>query len=63
MCVVGLRNRIDDEGVWRIRRGARDSHIEVFKTREDTGHGNILTEEFLNHRIKLSLPKMDPVED
>lgn len=57
-----LRNKIDDEGVWRIRRRPRDPHIEVIKTKEDTGHGRILTEEFINHRIKLSLPTMDKPE-
>ncbi|CAN8095917.1 unnamed protein product [Discula destructiva] len=56
-----LRTRIDDEGVWRIRRRARDAHIEVFKTNEETGHGRVLTDEFINHRIKMSLPQMDPV--
>lgn len=60
---AGLRTRIDDEGVWRIRRRAGDTHIEVIKTSEDTGHGRILTEEFINHRIKLSLPKMDTSEN
>ncbi|KAJ4413728.1 decapping endonuclease targeting mRNA [Gnomoniopsis sp. IMI 355080] len=58
-----LRTRIDDEGVWRIRRRAGATHIEVVKTSEDTGHGRILTDEFINHRIKLSLPKMDTGED
>lgn len=61
--VVGLRTRIDDEGVWRIRRRAGDTRIEVIKTSEDTGHGRILTDEFINHRIKLSLPKMDTGEE
>ncbi|KAK7726948.1 decapping endonuclease targeting mRNA [Diaporthe eres] len=51
-----LRTKIDDEGVWRIRRRARDTHIEVYKTNETTGHGRILTDEFINHRIKLALP-------
>ncbi|KAI3400823.1 hypothetical protein diail_1512 [Diaporthe ilicicola] len=51
-----LRTKIDDEGVWRIRRRARDTHIEVYKTEEATGHGRILTDEFINHRIKLALP-------
>ncbi|KAI0911191.1 RAI1 like PD-XK nuclease-domain-containing protein [Ustulina deusta] len=49
-----LRNTIDDEGVWRIRRRAGSSTIEVFKV-EEAGHGSILTEEFINWRIKLSL--------
>lgn len=58
----GLRTRIDDEGVWRIRRRARDAQIEVYKTKEDTGHGRILTDEFINHRIKMSLPTMDTAD-
>ncbi|KAI2623332.1 RAI1-domain-containing protein [Hypoxylon sp. NC1633] len=49
-----LRNTIDDEGVWRIRRLPRSGSIEVFKV-EEVGHGSILTDEFINWRIKLSL--------
>ncbi|KAI1404568.1 protein RAI1 [Hypoxylon fuscum] len=49
-----LRNTIDDEGVWRIRRRHRSGNIEVFKV-EEVGHGRILTDEFINWRIKLSL--------
>ncbi|GAW25414.1 putative protein rai1 [Rosellinia necatrix] len=49
-----LRKTIDDEGVWKIRRRAGSPTIEVFKV-EETGHGRILTEEFINWRIKLSL--------
>ncbi|KAI0532510.1 RAI1 like PD-XK nuclease-domain-containing protein [Xylaria digitata] len=49
-----LRNTINDEGVWRIRRRAGSSSIELFKV-EEVGHGSILTEEFINWRIKLSL--------
>lgn len=52
--IVGLRNTIDDEGVWRIRRRHRSGNIEVFKV-EEVGHGRILTDEFINWRIKLSL--------
>lgn len=60
---VGLRSVIDDEGVWRIRRKAGDSRIEVFKTKETTGHGMLLPDDFINHRIKLSLPKADPIDE
>ncbi|XXH00320.1 hypothetical protein Hte_006663 [Hypoxylon texense] len=49
-----LRNTIDDEGVWRIKREHRSGVIEVFKV-EEVGHGMILTDEFINWRIKLSL--------
>ncbi|KAL2273648.1 hypothetical protein FJTKL_04181 [Diaporthe vaccinii] len=58
-----LRTEIDDEGVWRIRRRARDTHIEVYKTNETTGHGRILTDEFINHRIKLALPPAPDDDD
>ncbi|KAL7625401.1 decapping endonuclease targeting mRNA [Parahypoxylon ruwenzoriense] len=49
-----LKNTINDEGVWRIRRRPRSDAIEVFKV-EEVGHGRILTDEFINWRIKLSL--------
>ncbi|KAI0167115.1 RAI1-domain-containing protein [Hypoxylon sp. FL1284] len=49
-----LRSTINDEGVWRIRRRQRSGVIEVFKV-EEVGHGSILTDEFINWRIKLSL--------
>lgn len=45
---------INDEGVWRIRRRPQDPNIEVFKV-EETGHGEILSDEFKNWRIKLAL--------
>ncbi|KAI1498534.1 RAI1-domain-containing protein [Biscogniauxia marginata] len=49
-----LKKTINDEGVWRIRRRPRSQVIEVFKV-EEVGHGSILTDEFINWRIKLSL--------
>ncbi|KAI2623438.1 RAI1 like PD-XK nuclease-domain-containing protein [Xylaria nigripes] len=49
-----LRETINDEGVWRIRRQAGSPTIEVFKV-EEVGHGSVLTEEFVNWRIKQSL--------
>lgn len=51
---TGMRQTITDEGVWRIRRNPGSPIIEVLKIQE-TGHGSILTEEFKNWRIKLSL--------
>ncbi|KAI2608399.1 RAI1-domain-containing protein [Hypoxylon fragiforme] len=53
-----LRSTINDEGVWRIRRKPHSGTIEVFKV-EEVGHGNILTDEFINWRIKLSLNSGD----
>ncbi|KAI1117186.1 RAI1 like PD-XK nuclease-domain-containing protein [Nemania sp. NC0429] len=49
-----LRNTINDEGVWKISRRAGSQTIEVVRV-EEVGHGSILTEEFINWRIKLSL--------
>ncbi|CAM1508299.1 Fc.00g051470.m01.CDS01 [Cosmosporella sp. VM-42] len=49
-----LAQTITDEGVWRIRRAPQSPLIEVFKV-EETGHGDILSEEFKNWRIKLAL--------
>ncbi|KAI0457993.1 RAI1 like PD-XK nuclease-domain-containing protein [Xylaria acuta] len=49
-----LRNTINDQGVWRISRQPRSSTIEIVKVYE-VGHGSILSEEFINWRIKLSL--------
>ncbi len=40
--------------MWRIRRRERASVIDVFKT-EETGHGDILSDEFINWRIRLAL--------
>jgi len=52
--MIGLRNTITDEGVWRIRRRPRSPDIEVFQI-EEVGHGSIITDEFMDWRIKLSL--------
>lgn len=53
-----LKRTINDEGVWRIRRQPKSSQIEVFRI-EEAGHGRILTDEFINWRIKLSLGSTD----
>ena len=47
------------DGVWRIRRKERSSAIEVFKV-EDAGHGDILSDEFINWRIKLAMNRQQP---
>lgn len=52
--VLGLKTVVNDEGVWRIRRRQGDPMIEVFKT-EETGHGDIISDEFKNWRIKLAM--------
>ncbi|KAI1733717.1 RAI1 like PD-XK nuclease-domain-containing protein [Xylaria scruposa] len=53
-----LRNTINDQGVWRIRRRPRSWTIEAFQVHE-VGHGSILSEEFINWRIKLSLSNVE----
>jgi RAT1-interacting protein len=54
-----LKATITGDGVWRIRRKERTSIIEVFKV-EETGHGDILSDEFINWRIKLALNQKQP---
>jgi RAT1-interacting protein len=56
---TGLMQTINDEGVWRISRRAHSPIIEVYKA-EETGHGDILTDEFKNWRIKLGLDATEP---
>ncbi|MCJ1227752.1 decapping endonuclease targeting mRNA [Toensbergia leucococca] len=46
-----LRSTVDTEGVWRIRRRERSQVIEVFK-QEDSGHGDILSREFIEWRSR-----------
>ncbi|PFH58872.1 hypothetical protein XA68_13096 [Ophiocordyceps unilateralis] len=49
-----LMTVINDEGVWRIARRPHTPFIEVYRV-EATGHGNIISEDFKNWRIKLAL--------
>ena len=56
---TGLRGSINDDGVWRFRRRPRAPEVEVFQV-EEVGHGTILTDEFLNWRIKLAIG-VDPI--
>lgn len=59
LMVIGLRTSLNDEGVWRIRRPHKANYIELFKV-EEVGHGNLITDDFMNWRIKLSLSKDRP---
>lgn len=45
----GFKQTITTDGVWRIRRKERSSVIEVFKN-EDSGYGDILSQEFVKWR-------------
>jgi RAT1-interacting protein len=60
-----LKATITGGGVWRIRRKEKSTTIEVFK-QEETGHGDILPDDFINWRDKLTmkeaLKKMDQAE-
>jgi RAT1-interacting protein len=56
---VVLKVTITGDGIWRIRRKERSSTIEVVKV-EETGHGDILSDEFINWRIKLALNREQP---
>ncbi|KAL9104422.1 MAG: hypothetical protein Q9163_000628 [Psora crenata] len=47
-----LKQTVTSDGVWRIRRRERSSIIEVFKI-EESGHGDILSQEFLEWRTKV----------
>jgi RAT1-interacting protein len=51
-----LKATIAGDGIWRVRRKERAAIIEVFKI-EETGHGEILSDDFINWRIKLALNK------
>ncbi|KAL8734484.1 MAG: hypothetical protein Q9166_001383 [cf. Caloplaca sp. 2 TL-2023] len=46
-----LKGTITDDGVWRIRKREKASVIEVFK-HEETGYGNILSQEFVKWRFR-----------
>lgn len=50
----GLKKTIAGEGVWRIRRRDNSPVIEVFKI-EDSGHGDILSSDFVKWRTEGSL--------
>jgi RAT1-interacting protein len=47
-----LRETLTTDGVWRIRRAPGASHIEIFQV-EHSGHGRILTPEFIEWRSSL----------
>ncbi|KAG9245313.1 protein RAI1 [Calycina marina] len=49
-----IKATVTEDGVYRIRRKGRSATIEIFKI-EETGHGEILSDEFINWRIKLAL--------
>ncbi|KAK8034406.1 RAI1-domain-containing protein [Apiospora rasikravindrae] len=53
-----LKQVVNDDGVWRIRRASGSKQIEVSRV-EEAGHGKILTDDFINWRIKLSLTKTE----
>lgn len=48
-CCAGLKKIIVEEGVWRIQKEEKSSILKVFKV-EDSGHGDILSENFTRWR-------------
>ncbi|KAI9660289.1 MAG: decapping endonuclease targeting mRNA [Trizodia sp. TS-e1964] len=50
-----LKTTIKHGGVWRIRKREKSSQLEVFKIQE-SGHGNVLSSEFLAWRTKPAMP-------
>jgi RAT1-interacting protein len=44
-CFSGLKQTINREGTWRIRKQEKSSVIEVFQV-EEQGHGDILSPAF-----------------
>ena len=50
---VGLKSNITSEGVWRIRKKEHSKAIELFKL-EETGHGDILSSEFVEWRQQMA---------
>lgn len=55
-----IKATVIGDGVWRIRRKERSPTIEIFKI-EETGHGDILSDQFINWRIKLALGEREPL--
>jgi hypothetical protein len=47
--LTGLKTVITRDGVWRIRKRERVPKIEVYKL-EQSGHGDILSENFVRWR-------------
>lgn len=52
---------ITGEGVWRIRRRERSPVIEIFRN-EESGHGDILSREFVEWRSREDAGGVDDVE-
>ena len=57
-----MKATINEDGAYRIRRRERGPTIEVFKI-EEAGHGDILSDEFINWRIKLALVGKEPLDE
>ena len=51
--VLGVKGIITDEGVWRISKQGKSDCIQVFKL-EDSGHGNVLSSDFVQWRHSTS---------
>lgn len=60
--MIGLKQTITSDGVWQIRKAEKSPVIEVFKT-EESGHGGILTPEFLAWRAELANSSRQSYDD
>lgn len=54
-----LKETVVGDGVWRISKKPNASVIEVFRE-EECGHGDIVSDEFINWRIKLRMRSVAP---
>lgn len=61
VALLGLKSTISSQGIWKIKRKEKSSEIEVYRV-EESGHGNILTDEFLKWRSRdgTSVSSPDP---
>ncbi|RFU26891.1 hypothetical protein B7463_g9439, partial [Scytalidium lignicola] len=57
-----LRETIKGDGVWKIRRREASPVIEIQQV-EETGHGDIISDEFINWRIKLLMSEKKSASD
>ena len=55
--MVVLKEQIQGDGVWRIRRSEKSPVLEVFKI-EESGYGGILSDEFVEWRLHLQAKKV-----
>jgi RAT1-interacting protein len=50
---IGLKTKVQGEGLWRIRKREKSPVIELFKV-EQSGHGDIISPAFMEWRKEMS---------